>query len=103
MRTLRIAFVSFVSFVSTALHAQQTAPLFKSGTRLIVQTISVKDQDGRAVAIGVGTRVRRAFNLAFDFEWANANLFSGAYRRTRRSRRGLPEPAETPARAATPR
>lgn len=27
-------------------------------------------------------RVRRAFNLAFDFEWANKNLFYGQYRRT---------------------
>ena len=26
-------------------------------------------------------KVRRAFNLAFDFEWANKNLFSGLYRR----------------------
>jgi microcin C transport system substrate-binding protein len=26
-------------------------------------------------------RVRRAFNLAFDFEWANKNLFSGQYAR----------------------
>ncbi|MDX2265735.1 MAG: extracellular solute-binding protein [Hyphomicrobiales bacterium] len=27
-------------------------------------------------------RVRRAFNLAFDFEWANQNLFFGQYKRT---------------------
>lgn len=27
-------------------------------------------------------RVREALVLAFDFEWANANLFAGAYRRT---------------------
>jgi len=27
-------------------------------------------------------RVRRAFNLAFDFEWTNANLFYGLYDRT---------------------
>ncbi len=27
-------------------------------------------------------RVRRAFNLAFDFEWTNANLFHGLYERT---------------------
>ncbi|GBF27515.1 oligopeptide-binding protein AppA [bacterium MnTg02] len=26
-------------------------------------------------------RIRRAFNLAFDFEWANKNLFFGQYRR----------------------
>ncbi len=28
-------------------------------------------------------RVRRAFNLAFDFEWSNKNLFYGQYTRTR--------------------
>lgn len=28
-------------------------------------------------------RVRRAFNLVFDFEWLNQNLFYGAYTRTR--------------------
>ncbi|QKP78903.1 ABC transporter substrate-binding protein [Methyloligella sp. GL2] len=28
-------------------------------------------------------RVRRAFNLAFDFEWSNKNLFFGQYKRTR--------------------
>src|SRR5262249_407938 len=27
------------------------------------------------------TRVRRAFNLAYDFEWANQNLFYGLYAR----------------------
>ena len=27
-------------------------------------------------------RVRRAFNLAYDFEWANQNLFYGQYART---------------------
>lgn len=27
-------------------------------------------------------RVREALTMAFDFEWANANLFSGSYRRT---------------------
>jgi len=27
-------------------------------------------------------RVRRAFNLAFDFEWMNENIFFGQYRRT---------------------
>ena len=26
-------------------------------------------------------RVRQAFNLAFDFEWANKNLFFGQYAR----------------------
>jgi microcin C transport system substrate-binding protein len=28
-------------------------------------------------------RVRRAFNYVFDFEWSNANLFYGQYKRTR--------------------
>ena len=28
-------------------------------------------------------RVRRAFNLAFDFEWSNTNLFYGQYKRSR--------------------
>ncbi len=46
-------------------------------------------------------RVRRAFNLAFDFEWANKNLFYGQYSRTSSyfqntelSARGLPEGRE---------
>ena len=52
--TTRARFVvSFVSFVSSvaAPHAQQPAapPTFRSGTRLIVQTVSVKDKDGHAV------------------------------------------------------
>jgi VWFA-related protein len=46
------AFVSFVTFVSLAparADQQQAPPVFRSGTRLIVQTVSVKDDDGRAV------------------------------------------------------
>ncbi|HMT14834.1 MAG TPA: extracellular solute-binding protein, partial [Aestuariivirga sp.] len=46
-------------------------------------------------------RVRRAFNLAFDFEWANANLFYGQYTRSRSffnksdmEAKGLPSPEE---------
>jgi len=46
-------------------------------------------------------RVREAFNLAFDFEWANANLFYGQYTRTNSffsnselAARGLPEGKE---------
>lgn len=46
-------------------------------------------------------RVRRAFNLAFDFEWANKNLFYGQYRRTSSyfqntelSAKGLPQGRE---------
>ena len=46
-------------------------------------------------------RVRLAFNYAFDFEWANANLFYGAYTRTASffanselAAMGLPSPEE---------
>ncbi len=46
-------------------------------------------------------RVRRAFNLAFDFEWANRNLFHGQYTRTNSffsnselAAKGLPEGRE---------
>jgi microcin C transport system substrate-binding protein len=46
-------------------------------------------------------RVRKALNLAFDFEWANQNLFYNAYKRTSSyfegqelAATGLPTPAE---------
>lgn len=46
-------------------------------------------------------RVRQAFNLAFDFEWANQNLFYGQYKRvssyfenSELAARGLPEGQE---------
>jgi microcin C transport system substrate-binding protein len=46
-------------------------------------------------------RVRRAFNLAYDFEWANQNLFYGQYARTSSffegqelAAKGLPSPPE---------
>ncbi len=46
-------------------------------------------------------RVRQAFNLAFDFEWANKNLFYGQYTRTNSffsnselAARGLPDEME---------
>ena len=46
-------------------------------------------------------RVRQAFNLAFDFEWANKNLFYGQYKRlssyfegTELQSKGLPEGQE---------
>lgn len=46
-------------------------------------------------------RVRRAFNLAYDFEWANQNLFYGQYARTSSffegqelAAKGLPSQAE---------
>jgi VWFA-related protein len=46
-----VSFVSVVSFVAAADAAQQPAPppTYRSGTRLIVQTVSVKDKDGHAV------------------------------------------------------
>ena len=46
-------------------------------------------------------RVRRAFDLAFDFEWSNTNLFFGQYTRSRSyfnnsemEAKGLPSPEE---------
>ncbi|NJM29410.1 MAG: ABC transporter substrate-binding protein [Rhizobiales bacterium] len=46
-------------------------------------------------------RVRQAFNYAFDFEWANTNLFYGQYQRSRSyfnnstmEAKGLPSPGE---------
>jgi microcin C transport system substrate-binding protein len=46
-------------------------------------------------------RVRQALNLAFDFEWSNANLFYGVYQRSRSyfnnsefEAKGLPSPEE---------
>lgn len=46
-------------------------------------------------------RVRKALNLAFDFEWSNTNLFFGQYRRSRSyfnlselEAKGLPSPEE---------
>ena len=42
--------VSFVAFLSSvSLTAQQAPPVFRSGARLIVETVSVKDKDGRAI------------------------------------------------------
>ncbi len=50
MRVSALFIVSFVAFVSLIrLAAQQPPPTYRSGTRLIVQTVSVKDKDGRAV------------------------------------------------------
>src|SRR5215212_2145124 len=45
-RVLR-AFVAVVVFIGCAVSAQQ--PTFRSGTRLIVQTVSVKDKDGKPI------------------------------------------------------
>jgi VWFA-related protein len=50
-----VFFVSFVSFVVLMVApqaqqaSQQARPTFRSGTRLIVQTVSVKDKEGRAI------------------------------------------------------
>ena len=48
-----LAFVSFVSLVVAPQAVQQqnptTPPTFRSGTRLIVQTVSVKDKDGKPI------------------------------------------------------
>jgi VWFA-related protein len=50
-RTLRLffLFLAFVSFVSIVLAQSPPQPVFRAGTRLIVQTVSVRDKDGRAV------------------------------------------------------
>jgi VWFA-related protein len=48
-----LTFLTFVSFVgapqATAQATQQAPPTFKTATRLIVQTVSVKDKEGRAI------------------------------------------------------
>jgi VWFA-related protein len=47
---LFVSIVSLVSFVSAQPpQSQQPPPVFRSGARLIVQTVSVKDKDGRPV------------------------------------------------------
>src|SRR5262249_25886227 len=53
-RAQRISFLSLVSLVSFVLIAEaaqapQPPPVFRAGPRLIVQTVTVKDKDGRAV------------------------------------------------------
>src|ERR1700731_2966607 len=45
-----LSFVSLVSFVVTPQAAQQPPqPTFRTGTRLIVETVTVKDKDGKPV------------------------------------------------------
>ncbi len=45
-----VSFVALVSFVSAPKAQQQPAqPVFRAGTRLIVQTVSVKDKEGRPI------------------------------------------------------
>src|SRR3954469_12854346 len=43
-------FIAIVSFASIVAAQSPTQPVFRSGARLIVQTVSVKDKDGRAIA-----------------------------------------------------
>ena len=42
-------FVSLVSFVVAPQAQQPSQPIFRTGTRLIVETVTVKDKDGKAV------------------------------------------------------
>ena len=44
-----VSFVALVSFVSAPKAQQPAPPIFRSGTRLMVQTVSVKDKEGRPV------------------------------------------------------
>ena len=64
-------------------------PALKNG-RCIKEEISLKQVEGmQSFALNLrrakfqDVRVRKALNLAFDFEWANANLFYGQYTRSR--------------------
>src|SRR5688572_3110492 len=43
-----VLFVFFVSFVA-APQAQQSQPIFRSGSLLIVETVTVKDTDGKPI------------------------------------------------------
>src|SRR3954469_13779812 len=42
-------FIAIVSFASIVAAQPPTQPVFRSGARLIVQTVSVKDKDGKAI------------------------------------------------------
>lgn len=82
-------------------------PALKAG-RVVKEEIKLKQVEGmQAWAPNLrrdkfkDIRVRRALNLAFDFEWANANLFFGQYTRSRSyfnnsemEAKGLPSPEE---------
>jgi microcin C transport system substrate-binding protein len=82
-------------------------PAVKNG-RLIKEEITLKQGKGmQGFALNIrraklqDARVRRALNYAFDFEWSNANLFYGQYKRTRSyfsnsdmEAKGLPSPDE---------
>ena len=82
-------------------------PALKNG-RCIKEEITLKQVEGmQCFALNLrrakfqDVRVRKALNLAFDFEWANANLFYGQYTRSRSffnnsemEAKGLPSPEE---------
>jgi microcin C transport system substrate-binding protein len=82
-------------------------PAVKRGD-VVVEKITLKNSDGmQAYTFNTrrekfaDPRVRRAFNFAFDYEWANENLFFGQYVRTNSyfsnselATTGLPSPAE---------
>lgn len=64
-------------------------PAVKSG-KIIKEEIPLKKVNGMQAwvlnqrrDVFKDIRVRKAFNLAFDFEWANENLFYGQYTRSR--------------------
>ena len=82
-------------------------PAIKLG-RAVQEKIQLKQVEGmQSWALNIrrdkfkDARVRRAFNYAFDFEWANTNLFYGQYTRSRSyfnnsemEAKGLPSPEE---------
>jgi microcin C transport system substrate-binding protein len=82
-------------------------PAIKDG-RCIKEEIHLKGVEGmQSFALNLrrekfqDVRVRKALNYAFDFEWANANLFYGQYTRSRSffnnsvmEAKGLPSPEE---------
>ena len=82
-------------------------PAIQSG-RAVKEEITLKQVEGmQAWALNTrrpkfqDVRVRQALNYAFDFEWANQNLFYGQYFRSRSyfnnsemEAKGLPSPAE---------
>jgi microcin C transport system substrate-binding protein len=82
-------------------------PAVKSG-KVIKEEIALKKVNGmqgwvlnQRRDVFKDIRVRKAFNLAFDFEWANENLFYGQYTRSRSffnnselEAKGLPSPEE---------
>jgi microcin C transport system substrate-binding protein len=82
-------------------------PAIKAG-RVVKEDITLKQAEGmQSWAMNIrrdkfkDVRVRQAMNFAFDFEWANANLFYGQYVRSRSffnnsemEAKGLPSPGE---------